>query len=340
MVRDSNELDMKKKVILSIVALSLGLGFTSGWFARRSWYLAQNRPPPIYLVRENNSSYPLIQPLLTFDYSDRVVFREFDPLRGKVAEIVDVKLANKNAEKISVYFRDLNNGHWIGINENEQYSPASLLKVPVMIAYLKEAESEPEILHKQITYQKDETADVEQNQTSHPLIPGEQYTIEELIANMIIYSDNSSLVLLTKEIDAKSLGEVFGDMGIVSPNDSLPGQYLISAKTYSLFFRVLRNATILNRDMSEKALDLLSKTTFKDGLVAGVPEGLTVAHKFGLHAIKDGQNAVGIELHDCGIVYLQSSNYLLCVMTKGTQLADLKNVIKDISALVYKELNK
>ena len=43
--------------------------------------------------------------------------------------------------KISFYYRDLNHGAWIGINENEKYTPSSLLKVTIMIAYFKEAES-------------------------------------------------------------------------------------------------------------------------------------------------------------------------------------------------------
>ena len=41
---------------------------------------------------------------------------------------------------VSVYYRDLLDGPWFGINESVEYNPASMMKVPVMVAevtYLK-----------------------------------------------------------------------------------------------------------------------------------------------------------------------------------------------------------
>jgi hypothetical protein len=70
--------------------------------------------------------------------------------------------------------------------------------------------------------------------------------------------------------------------------------------------------------------------------VAGVPEGTVVAHKFGERVNDDGQGHItDLEIHDCGIVYNKSGDYLLCVMTKGKQKADLLNTIQEISKLVY-----
>ena len=80
---------------------------------------------------------------------------------------------------------------------------------------------------------------------------------------------------------------------------------------------------------SEKALDILSKTTFNDGLVAGVDKGITVSHKFGEYV---GQQ---IELHDCGIIYYPENPYFLCIMTRGDNLDNLKDVIKNISGQIY-----
>ena len=76
------------------------------------------------------------------------------------------------------------------------------------------------------------------------------------------------------------LGDVFRDLDISVPSDYAQ-QYFISAKNYSLFFRVLYNATYLSREMSEKALGLLSKTVFRDGLTAKLPSSVVVSHKFG-----------------------------------------------------------
>jgi len=84
----------------------------------------------------------------------------------------------------------------------------------------------------------------------------------------------------------------------------------------------------------------LSKTTFVGGLVAGLPTGLTVSHKFGEYVAADGNDQItSIELHDCGIVYYPPSPYFICVMTRGTNLDNLKTAIKDVSGLIYDKIS-
>src|SRR5262249_32692831 len=109
-------------------------------------------------------------------------------------------------------------------------------------------------------------------------------------------------------------------------------------KVYALFFRILYNASYLNKEDSEQALKLLSQATFKDGLIAGVDDGITVAHKFGEYAAKDasGNDVPGTdELHDCGIVYAPGHPYLLCVMTRGNQLTSLTTMVAQVSQIVF-----
>jgi beta-lactamase class A len=96
---------------------------------------------------------------------------------------------------------------------------------------------------------------------------------------------------------------------------------------------VLYYSTYLNKDYSEKALELLSNTEFTQGLVAPLPRSVTVAHKFGERALPDGTN----QLHDCGIVYYPGHPYLLCIMTKGPDFKDLTQAIQQISSKVYSE---
>ena len=84
--------------------------------------------------------------------------------------------------------------------------------------------------------------------------------------------------------------------------------------------------------MSEKALELLSKTTFNDGIVAGLPENIVVSHKFGEYILPDE-----IELHDCGIIYYVQNPYFLCVMTRGKDEGELKNTISGISKIIYED---
>ena len=112
----------------------------------------------------------------------------------------------------------------------------------------------------------------------------------------------------------------------------------MSVEEFATFFRVLYNATLLSKDMSEKALDLLARAEFKEGLVEGVPASVTVAHKFGERVF--GSNGEIKELHDCGIVYYPEHPYLLCVMTKGSSFEYLDDGIREISHIVYEKVNR
>ena len=79
-------------------------------------------------------------------------------------------------------------------------------------------------------------------------------------------------------------------------------------------------------------LNLLSQSTFNLGIVAGVPQGIVVAHKFGERGFSDPN--IPNQLHDCGIVYAKKP-YLVCIMTQGQDYNTLAGEIADISKMIY-----
>ncbi|HYV33420.1 MAG TPA: serine hydrolase, partial [Candidatus Limnocylindria bacterium] len=247
----------------------------------------------------------------------------------------------KNEGKLtqaSVYIRDLTDNHWAGINEQAQYEPASLLKVVIMMTYLKQAEDNPGLLSQKLLYtqqlQNDSTSPYD---AASNLEVGKSYKVDDLIKNMIVNSDNGAKNTLIDAIDVNALNEFYSLLNIKNPGDST-ADYTISTQTYSLLFRILFNATYLNYANSEKALELLSQATFKDGLAAGLPEGVSVAHKFGEYVPESNGEITEIGLHDCGIIYYPDHPYLLCVMTLGKNLDDLSSLIQNISRLAYQQI--
>ena len=248
---------------------------------------------------------------------------------------VERQLAAGTATHVSVYYRDLNNGPWFGIHEDERFSPASLLKVPILISVLKKAEIEPGLLDKSLTVTQFADDNVG---TLYPpertVAQGQTYTIDQLLHFMITFSDNNAKDLLVQALDAKIVESVFIDLGIRVPDATTPQDFM-TVKDYAGFFRILYNATYLSREMSERALAYLATSQFTAGLVAGVPAGMVVAHKFGQRTLPD--NAA--QLHDCGIVYYPGHPYLLCVMTRGKTGTALAPVIRDISKQVYEEVD-
>ena len=209
------------------------------------------------------------------------------------------------------------------------------------MAYYYLSETDPSILSDQIYYSGQPDLDVqEQIESKTQLKPGTSYSVDEMIDHMILYSDNNAEQLLADHLAATNnlavLSDLFGDLGItVDPNSADNS----TVQTYSLLLRVLYNATYLDRNDSEKALKLLSETDFVGGIRAGVPENVPVAEKFGDARMTDAAGTqVGAELQNCGLIYYPEHTYLLCIMTKGDDVADLEGAIAGISQIIYQDM--
>lgn len=282
------------------------------------------------------NQYRLINPLLACNVMDNATSAEFRPLESELRDLIQ-RLAGASDTAVSLYFKELNSGHQTAINESARYAPASLLKVPIMMAFYKVAESKPEILKQKLAYSGGTDLNlVESFAAKQTLQPGVSYTVADLIERMIVNSDNNAMMLLRGAIDDRALGEVFADLGLAVPTSGVDPDY-INVKNYSRFFRVLYHSTYLSRESSEKALELLTRDKPFKGITAGVPQGVVVAQKFGERGfVTDAGDTDEAELHDCGIVYDPGNPYLLCVMTKGkTSFAQLTDIIRKISATVY-----
>ncbi len=288
-----------------------------------------------YSYKSSYSNYQFISPLLDCgEQNNSSNFYKY--LKSDLKKLSEDLVERNEAQHISVYFRDLNNGPWVGINEAEKFSPASMMKVPLMIAYLKLAESDSELLNRSIKIDS-------VHNTLEPNLPEEKsldldgdYLTIELIEKMIIDSDNYAASVLLQNINDHDLDLVYLDLGF-QPNEWKYGmkENYMTVREYSSFFRVLYNASYLNRDMSELALAILSQTNFHHGLKAGVGENVVVSHKYGERSILGSQ-----QLHDCGIIYHRNNPYLLCLMTRGSNFDKMQNVIAEISELVYNTIDK
>jgi beta-lactamase class A len=289
-------------------------------------------------LRDHDPAHTFINPLLACSYNEKQEPNRFDRLKEKFADFVEEKKRAGIASDISVYFRDLNSGLWTGINEDDKYSPASMMKVQVMMAHFKLADSEPGYLQKKAIYM---TSGVPQIPVHYAydsgLVSGKEYSYQELIDSMIINSDNYAMYALVGAIDQKILERIYSQMQIEIPEKFDPSADFASAKNYSLTLRILYNGTFLSRDFSNESLRILSQSRFKNGIAAGVPQNVIVANKFGERSKVDGSDG---ELHDCGIVYYTSKPYVLCVMTKGKNFDDLTEVIKGLSLICYEEAVK
>lgn len=321
----------KTKIAISF-SITLCAGIAIGYFIKPTEIITSKA------IREKNTTYQFTHPLLAVGVIDTTPSPEFEKISSRVEDYISQLKQEGGISTASVYFINYAKGGSFSINANEKYMPASLMKVVIMVTYLKQAENDRQVFSSKLTYTDsfDKWIESDENRSKSDLTVGKQYTIETLINKMIIDSDNGATNLLLANIDRDNLNKVYKALGIAEPNDD--PSYTISTKDYTLFFRILYNATYLSSESSEKALSILSQATFKDGLIAGLPVGTVVSHKFGEHAITDSKNnVVGVELHDCGVVYGEPGPYLLCIMTKGKTLTADSTAIAGITKIVANE---
>ena len=329
-------------ILVVIASFCIGLGF----FPTIDYLFPTKTTAGISPLRESNLSdnpYKLIDPLLAISRPENTTSEQYVTLKDSINSFLNSEIKKNNLEIASFYLREQNTAKGFDINPEEKYSPASLIKVPIMMAYFKLAEKNPSILSKTIWYSDGYNLNLEKSiPASMELQKNKVYSIMDLIQYMIKYSDNNAYNLLVNNLNDTnqydSVGNLFSELGISGIRFDTD---YVNINSYSLFFRVLYNSTYLNREMSEKALDIMTETDFTKGIRVGVPNNILIAQKFGEFTTK---SALGVvlkrELHNCGIIYYPEHPYIMCVMTKGKDFNQLENVISSISKMVFQYTKK
>lgn len=318
---------ISKKVFLFSVFIFF-VGLIAGIFFGNK-VIFQKNLPKFEPTRQKGFQY--ISPLLYCETSPAESNNFTKDLSSELEQYITENQNNALVQNVSVYFRIPDFGDWIGINESEKYTPASLLKIPTMMVYYREAALDPTVLSKKLKFEEDYGNDMENLKPTNEMKKGEEYTVDDLINRMIANSDNSAKNLLSLNINADEFYSIFEEVGI-GRLDYQKTEDFMDVKQYASFFRILYNASYLTREMSEKALNLLIKVEFDKGIAAGLPRTIQVAHKFGERSY--GINNVK-QLHDCGIVYVPQHPYILCVMTRGNSFENLQKIIATISSKTY-----
>lgn len=276
------------------------------------------------------SGYRRIGPIVTADQECEAEI--LMPLKLNIASYIENEQKSGNVINTSVYIRRLTDDSWINVNPQDVFHPASLLKVPQLITYLKKAESEPGLLDKEYLFEHPYNDMPTQYYSAKTLQPGHRYTIKELFHFMIVYSDNNANIELVNRMDMNLFNSTFKALRLSPPNLT-DYSYQISARDYSKFLELLYNASYLSNSASEYATELLAEAAFKDGILKKLPKPTAVAHKMGEWGYGNT-----VELHDCGIVYVENNPYIITVMTRGKDMEKLSDIIGNISQMTYETM--
>lgn len=277
-----------------------------------------------------SSGYRYINP--TIPYTGPIL--ETKPFKQDIEAYTAGVVAMGKASRMTVQFREMDNGYSFTVNGKELYFPASLMKVHTMVLLLYKEMKKPGFLQQTAYF------DPAKNITSrneYGLKPGATYTVKQLLEAMIINSDNMATTLLHDFATLPEISRFYHDIGLKVPMNRVEDGHALDdfmqVSDYTKIIRMLYNAAYLSKELSDYALSLLEATNFKIGLYAGLEPGFQLSHKYGVWK-KNGKT----QLHDCGILYHNGKAYLLAVMTEGTDEYILADAIGGVARLVCQRL--
>lgn len=221
-----------------------------------------------------------------------------------------------------VFVKMVNGPEELKLGENIVMTAASVIKLPVLIAYYQAVDTgkidpEAEYVLTEADRWEYGTGSM-QYQTA-----GTTYTyrqVAQLVANQ---SDNMGAEVLIKKLGGYARTQQLVDkLGLTKTN--LKENEITAAETGGLFLQ-LAQGKLLTPDSRKELFANLTKTVNEDRIPAGVPDNVTVIHKFG--------SEVGV-VNDCGIVEAKNS-YVICILTTNVNVGEAEPFLPQISAAVW-----
>lgn len=224
--------------------------------------------------------------------------------REKAQKIKDE--VNIETKKLSgtygFYYIRLSDGYSFGLGESTKMNAASLMKLPVMVAYYQ-AYEKGEIDAEEIYVLQN----VDKVKGSGSLInkpAGTKTTFRELINLMGKESDNTAMKIVSTKLGDTKINDVIKLAGMINTDYT---KWETTPEDISELLKKIYKEEIVNSKSKEELLSNITETVYEDLIPKGINEDVRVAHKFGreIHI-----------LHDAGIIY-SSNPYVLTVMSKG-----------------------
>jgi beta-lactamase class A len=215
----------------------------------------------------------------------------------------------------AVFVKDLKSGQTIEYNADKLFASASLIKLPIMAA-VYEAQTKgqvtlDEVLPLQRRLKAPGSGHLKFQRNGTPL------TVRQLIYKMITESDNTATNMLTDLLGMGYYNSEFMRLGLLHTNFSRMIMDLrkrdrgienyTTARDMAKVLEMLYNGELTG---SDEMIAVLKDQKVNDRIPVAMPVGWQVGHKTGLL-----RNTV----HDVGIVFAPTSDYILCVLTSNVR---------------------
>lgn len=223
----------------------------------------------------------------------------FNYQNSELNSIVKKELENQDGD-YAIYIEDLSSTKEqpVSINSTQLFPAGSLYKLFLMAAALEEEEKgnlkDDDVISSDIAHLKEVLGSQEFGYEDYDDSDQLKYSVGEILQRVATISDNYASIMLAEKISWDKVRAQAGKLGARSTIIKAP--ISTTADDIGLFFKKLYLKQVVSENVSDKIINLLSKSRLNDRIPEKLPEGLKIVHKTGeLPRVR----------HDAGIVYLE-----------------------------------
>jgi beta-lactamase class A len=240
--------------------------------------------------------------------------------------------------EVAISVVDLDNGYTLSINGNTSLPAASTIKIPVMVEVMRQIAIGRFTFYRMVSLRD---ADRDCGYGSLCDAPwGSKYTVWELLWRMITVSDNTAANMLIRLVGRQHINETMQELGLtqtwlgdsIHSDDDDIRSLRTSANDMMRLMDMIAQRDLINAKACDAMLEILAGQRHNDMIPAWLPKTVVIAHKTGtLHDT----------LNDVGIVELNRSPYIICVL--ATHLADLddgERFIRRVSLVTFRAFSQ
>lgn len=237
----------------------------------------------------------------------------------------------------SVYVWDYETGHFADINASQQYSAASIIKIPVLLQLFRSIEAKQVSLYDEMTltnYYRAEGSGGLQFKAENS-----KYTLDDLARVMITDSDNSATNMIMSKLGSMNdVNQGIRDWGLKHTHvktwlPDLGGTNHTTARDLATMLYNIENPEFLSMSSREKIFDYMGHVKNNRLIQAGLGPGASFLHKTG---------DIGKMLGDAGIVYTPSGKKYIVVILANRPYNSVagKDFIVHASEIIYNYMAK
>ncbi|MFC1756259.1 serine hydrolase [Patescibacteria group bacterium] len=253
-------------------------------------------------------------------------FEKFIPLTPKAIrqrKFNEVIKRTKEKEGVyGIYIKEIGGSLKHTFNQDELFYGASLYKIPLGAAALKEIELGNK--------RSDELVEIQGNDfedgtgSLNTLYPGVEIEYNQILNTLLKESDNTAQNIFWRILP---MDQIMAAFNIITIKTYFYVNNTVTPTQIGNLFENIILGDYLSDVSKEILLNKMSITVFDDRVHKGLNEDIKFAHKIGNWPETSSW-------HDCGITVKDESKIVVCVMSRNTTYEDFLSVTKDVGEYV------